>query len=67
MNPEYSEEFEQKPLPLKLFNDYDTEEEIPRKKRLETLVNGNITPREAALEFDTAVVQQADQKIQSLL
>lgn len=67
MNPEYSEEFEQKPLPLKLFNDYDTEGEILRKKRLEALVNGDITPREAALEFDTVVVQKACQKLQSLL
>lgn len=67
MNPEYSEEFEQKPLPLKLFNDYDTEEEILRKKRLEALANNKITPREAAVEFDTMVIQKAEQKLQSLL
>lgn len=35
MNPDYSEEFEDKPLPLNLFNDYDTESELPRKQRLE--------------------------------
>ena len=67
MNPEYSEEFEQKALPLKLFNDYDTEEEILWKKRLEALANDEITPREAAVGFDTAVVQEAEQKLQSLL
>lgn len=67
MNPEYSDEFEQKPLPRKLFNNYDTEEEIQWKKRLEALVNNEITPREAAVEVDTEVTQTAEQKRQSLL
>ena len=67
MNPEYSEEYDQKPLPFKLFEDWDTEEVIQGKKRLEALVNGDVTPRNAAIEFNTAVVQEADRRKEELL
>lgn len=50
MNPEYSEEYEQKPLPLKLIEGWDTEEEIQSKKKFEALVNGDVTLRDAAID-----------------
>lgn len=51
MNPKYSEEFKQKPLSLKLFDDYDTKEEILWKKQLEALANNKITPCELPLNL----------------
>lgn len=48
MNPDFSEEFEQNPLPLNLVNDYDYdydyEKVLSSKKRLEALITGTITP-----------------------
>lgn len=67
MNPEYSEEFEQKSLPFKLIEHWDAEEIIYGKKRLVALVNGDVTPHNAAIEFNTAVVQKAHRKLQELL
>lgn len=67
VNPEYSEEYEQKTLPFKLIEGWDTEDEILQKQKLEALVNGEITPHDAAIEYNTAVVQEADRKLQELL
>ncbi|RAK97548.1 uncharacterized protein BO80DRAFT_448349 [Aspergillus ibericus CBS 121593] len=44
MNPEYSEEYEDRPLPLKLYGEWDDEDDLIIKHKLESLVNGDITP-----------------------
>lgn len=67
MNPDYSEEYIQKSLPLKLIEDWDTEEVIQRKQKLEALANGNVTPNDAAIELNITVVQEANARRQSLL
>lgn len=69
MNPDFSEEFEQKPLPWNLFSPDDTEEEILRKKRLAALVSddNSITPNEAAIQFDAAVTSEADMRLQETM
>ena len=67
MNPEYSEEYDRKPLLFKLFEDWDTEEVIQHKKRLKALVNGDVAPCNAAIEFNTTVVQEADLRKEELL
>ena len=69
MNPDYSEEFEQKPLPWNLFRPDDTEEEILRKKRLAALVSNDngITPNKAAIEFDAAVTSEANTRLQETM
>lgn len=62
MNPEYSEEFEQKPLPFKLIEDWDAQEVVQGKKRLEALLNGDVTPHDAAMAFHTTVIRKANIK-----
>ncbi|ODM19322.1 hypothetical protein SI65_05940 [Aspergillus cristatus] len=57
MNPEYSEEFEQKPLPFKLIEDWDAQEVVQGKKRLEALLNGDVTPHDAAMAFHTTTLE----------
>jgi len=50
LNPEYSDDFGHKPLPLKLYFEYDYKEDLPMK-RLEALVNGDMRPSQAAIDF----------------
>ncbi|BCR86245.1 uncharacterized protein ACHE_30232A [Aspergillus chevalieri] len=62
VNPEYSDDFEHKPLPLKLYSEYDDEEDLPIKKRLEALVNGDMSPSQAAIDFDTTITEVTNRR-----
>lgn len=61
-NPGYSDDFEDKPLPLKLYSEHDDEEDLPIKKKLEALVNGDTSPSQTAIDFDTAITEVTNQK-----
>lgn len=66
-NPDYSEEFEDKPLPLNLYDEEDDEEDLWIKPRLESLVNGTLTPKQLAIEVDAMITQDAVQKHDKLM
>lgn len=67
MNPEYSDDFEDKPLPLKLYSEYDDEEDLPIKKRLEALVNGDMSPSQAAIDFDTTITEVTNRRQKEMM
>lgn len=48
------------PLDPKLFSDDDDEEDIFWKRKLEALINGDVTPSKAATDFDSSVVGEAN-------
>ncbi|EGN96878.1 hypothetical protein SERLA73DRAFT_185094 [Serpula lacrymans var. lacrymans S7.3] len=60
---QYSDE----PLDLQLFRDDDDEEDVLYKKRLFALMNGNVTPSEAAAAFDAWVVDEANTRLKELM
>ncbi|PYI11783.1 hypothetical protein BO78DRAFT_425671 [Aspergillus sclerotiicarbonarius CBS 121057] len=66
-NPEYSEEYEDKPLPLKLYDKWDDEDDLILKHKLEALINGNITPDQAAIDLDTIITNDMNQKHEALM
>lgn len=55
------------PLDPKLFSDHDDEEEIFWKRKLEALINGEVTPSQAATDFDSCVVDEAIRRHEELL
>ena len=66
-NPEYSDDFEHKPLPLKLYSEHDDEEDLSIKKRLEALVKGNTSPRQTAIDLDTTITEDTNQKQKEIM
>lgn len=66
-NPDYSEEFEDKPLPLNLYDEYDDDEDLWIKPRLENLVNGALTPKQLAIEVDAMITQDTIKKHDELM
>lgn len=55
------------PLDPKLFSDDDDEEEVFWKRKLEALINGDVTPSQAATDFDACVVEEATSRHIELL
>ncbi|OJJ85929.1 uncharacterized protein ASPGLDRAFT_122491 [Aspergillus glaucus CBS 516.65] len=47
-------------LDPKLYSDDDDEEDIFWKRKLEALLNGDVTPSQAATDFDSCVVEEAN-------
>jgi len=62
-----SESLDSKPLDLKLFEDTDDEEDIRYKQLLLALVDGDVTPAQAARDFDARVVGESNRRLQLLL
>ncbi|OJJ86310.1 uncharacterized protein ASPGLDRAFT_72654 [Aspergillus glaucus CBS 516.65] len=56
-----------KPLPLRLYDEFDEEEELWIKPRLEALVKGDLTPSQAAVEFDTMLTEDTNRKHDKLM
>ena len=54
------EQSDAKPLELRLFRDDDDEEDLLYKKKLYALVNGDVTPSQAATDFDAWIVDEAN-------
>jgi hypothetical protein len=54
-------------LDLQLFRDDDDEEDLAYKKRLHALVVGDVTPLEAATDFDAWIVDEANARLKKLL
>lgn len=55
------------PLDPKLFRDNDDEEDIFWKQKLNALINGTVTPSEAATDYDSCVVEDANRRHAALL
>ena len=55
------------PLDPKLFSDNDDEEDIFWKQKLNALINGTVTPSEAATDYDSCVVEDANRRHAELL
>ena len=55
------------PLDPKLYSDDDDEEDIFWKLKLEALLNGDVTPSQAATDFDSCVVEEANTRHVELL
>lgn len=56
LNPDYFEENENKSFLLNLYSEWDDEEELPIKQKLEALANGEITPTDLALDLDNHII-----------
>jgi hypothetical protein len=57
---------DREPLDLQLYEEYDDEEDLYYKKRLESLVLGKITPSKAASDFDAWVTTEANARLEKL-
>ena len=57
---------DRQPLDLQLYDEYDDEEDLYYKKRLESLVLGEITPAKAASNFDAWVTTESSAKLDKL-
>ena len=55
------------PLDPKLYSDDDDEEDTFWKRKLEALLNGDVTPSQAATDFDSCVVEEANTRHVELL
>ncbi|KAJ5087920.1 hypothetical protein N7456_011536 [Penicillium angulare] len=66
-NPDYSEEYENKPLPFNLYEGDDEEQDIWIKKRLESLVNGALQPSQLAKEIDTKITEDTNRQHDELV
>lgn len=66
-NPDYSDEFEDKPLPLNLYGEYDDERDLWIKPRLESLVNGTFAPSQLAIDVDTRITEDTNRKHDELM
>lgn len=66
-NPDYSEEFEDKPLPLNLYDKNDDERDLWIKPRLESLINGTLTPNQLAIEVDARITEDTNRKHDELM
>ena len=51
------------PLALQLFRDDDDDEDVFYKKKLEALVNGNVTPSQAASDFDAWIIDENNKRL----
>lgn len=54
----------QEQLDLKFFNKSDDEEDLLFKRKLYALVNGDVTPTDAALDFDICIVERANGRLE---
>lgn len=66
-NPDYSEEFEDKPLPLNLYDEYDDEEDFWIKLSLENLVNETLAPKQLAIDVDAMITGDTNRKYDELM
>lgn len=66
-NPDYLKEFEDKQLPLNLYDEYDDERGLWIKPRLENLVNGILTPKKLAIDVDTRITEDTNRKRTELM
>lgn len=66
-NPDYSEEFENKPLPLNLYKENDGDRDLWIKSRLESLINGSLQPSQLAIEIDSEVTEFTERKYRELV
>lgn len=66
-NSDYSEEFEDKPLPLNLYDENDDERDLWIKPRLESLANGTLTPNQLAIDVDTRITEDTNRKHDELM
>lgn len=55
------------PLDTNLFSDNDDEEDLFWKRKLEALINNDVTPSQAATDFDLCVVEEANTRHAELL
>jgi hypothetical protein len=62
-----SEQSDAKALELRLFNDDDDEEDLLYKKKLYALVNGDVTPSQAATDFDAWIVDEANTRLKEFM
>ncbi|KAK1848591.1 hypothetical protein CCHR01_08789 [Colletotrichum chrysophilum] len=62
-----TEDLDSRVLSLNLFADDDDEEDILYKRKLQNLIDGTVTPSEAAADFDAWVVQDANNRLKQLL
>ncbi|KAI8303328.1 hypothetical protein K4K61_007185 [Colletotrichum sp. SAR11_59] len=62
-----TDDIDSRALSLNLFADDDDEEDILYKRKLQDLINGTVTPSEAAADFDAWVVQDANDRLKKLL
>lgn len=67
MNPEYPEEYENKPLPLNLYSHWDDEEDLPINQKLEALVNGETAPSRLALDLDNQITSKNARKYAGMM
>ena len=56
-----------KQLDLQLFRDDDDEEDLLYKKKLQALVNGEVTPSKAATDLDAWIVDDANERLKELM
>ncbi|EQB57551.1 hypothetical protein CGLO_02308 [Colletotrichum gloeosporioides Cg-14] len=62
-----TEDLDSRVLSLNLFTDDDDEEDILYKGKLQNLIDGTVTPSEAADDFDAWVVRDANNRLKELL
>lgn len=55
------------PLDTNLFRDNDDEEDLFWKRKLEALINNDVTPSQAATDFDLCIVEEANTRHAELL
>ena len=66
-NPDYSEEGESNPLPLNLYSEFDKDQDLWIKPRLENLVNGTLSAGQLAVEIDAKVTEDTNRQHAELL
>lgn len=52
-------------LPLQLFTQDDDDDAIAIKSRLEAVINGSVTPTQAAIDFDAWLAHEAEQRLEA--
>lgn len=62
-----SEDSGLRPLSLNLYRDDDDEVKVFHKKRLECLVNGEVTPSQAAADLDAFITEEANVRFEELM
>lgn len=66
INPVYPE-FEDRPLPLRLYDELDRKENLWLNPRLKALVKGDLTHSQAAIKFDTMLTEDTNRKYDKLI
>ncbi|PWY83414.1 hypothetical protein BO70DRAFT_361531 [Aspergillus heteromorphus CBS 117.55] len=65
--PDYSEDYATQPFPLRLFSEYDDENDLWIKQKLESLVKCDVSPTQTALDFDATITQLVLQKHENVM